>query len=214
MSEPSGGEPAKTDAPLTLHCLGGRIAPPELVEDAGKLLALPPSARQHLWDLLPSILEDPMPREIEGAVDRFVKAHKIAGGDAARALRAARILIREASVLDVGREKLAEDLTRLSGGTSALGDLLLPGFDRAKMRIRGDIVRATLADSGKVLESIGWRIDVLSHSDRGAGLRMAVVTLTLRYRSEGKLEQISLQVLPDLLNELRNLCDRVLPRRK
>jgi hypothetical protein len=213
MTDPSGGEPAKTDAPITLHCLGGRIASPELIEDARQLVALPPSARQHLPELLALVVQDPMPREVEGAVDRFVKAHRISGADAARALRGARILVREASILDVSQEKLAEDLTRLSGGT-ALGDLLLPGFERAKMRIRGDIVRSTIADSGKVLEAIGWRIDLLSHSNRGAGLRMLVVTLNLRYRDAGKVENISLQVLPDLLTELRDLCERVLPRRK
>jgi hypothetical protein len=214
MSEPESSAPAGRDAPLTLHCLGGRVAPPELVEDAAQLLALPEPARQRLWDVLGFFLEEQPPREAEGAVDRFVKTHGITAAVASRALRAARLLIREASVLDLAQDKFAEDLARLSGGASTLGDAILPGFERAKTRIRGNIVRETIAESGKVLESFGWRVDVLAQSNRGVGLRMLVVTLNLRYRDGGKVETLSLQVLPDVLSQLRDLVDRVLPRRR
>src|SRR5580700_4241261 len=134
-----------------LQCLGGRPAPQDLVDGARQLVALPPLAKQRLWELLPPILEEPMPREIEGAVERFIQAHQLSGVDLPRGLRAARILLREASALDLTQAQLADDMTRLTGG-AALGELLLPGFERAKTRIRSEIVRRTLADTGKVLE--------------------------------------------------------------
>ena len=206
-------EPAAHSASLpTLRCLGGRPAPPDLLDGALRLLALPPLAKQRLWELLPPILEEPMPHSIERSVERFIDAHQLSGVELPRGLRAARILLREASALDLTRAQLADDMSRLTGGAD-LGELLLPGFEHAKARIRAGIVRSTLAETGKVLEAIRWRVDVLAHCDRALSLRMPVVTLVLCYRDNGKSEQIALQVLPDLLQELQRLCDRVLVSR-
>ena len=201
------GEPA-----FKLHCLGGRSPAREIVDDLGRLGTLPPGARARFWDVLGPSLAEPLPREVEGVVRRFAEVHGADGNAVARAVRAARVLVRAASVVDLDAKRFCEDLTALAGGTGALVEVLLPGYERGKARVQAEVAQQTVADHGRLLESVRWRVDMMSASDRGMGLRLPLVTLTLHYREAGRREQLSLQVLPDVLKQLRGVCDRVLGR--
>jgi hypothetical protein len=207
------GEQAGAAQPVKLHCLGGQSPSPELASDLLGILSLPEAARRRFWEVLGPSLGDPVPREVEGKVARFVAEHGADAGATPRALKAARTLVRLASALDVGPKQLAEDLTRVAGGSPAIAEVILPGYDRARARLRAELGRRTVADHGRVLEAVRWRVDVLGASDRGLGLKLPVVTLTLHYREAGRREQLSVQVLPEVMKQLRDVCDRVLGRR-
>ena len=209
MTEPA---PEKSP-PLRLHAFGGREAPAGLVADVLRLAALPPAARQRFWEVLGPSLAEPLPRELDALVDKFIQAHQVDSGDLLRAVKACRALLRSAAGLDVGAKPLADDLEKLSGGAPEIRDALLPGYERAKSAVRSELARRSLADHGKLLEGIHWRIETEWSSDRARGFRLPVVMLTLRYREGNRRDQITVQVLPDLLGQLRSLCDQILPRR-
>jgi hypothetical protein len=199
--------------PLRLHCLGGRSPSPEIVADLLQVLALPAPAQERLWDVLGPSLFDPIPREVEARIGAFVRAYGAASEPLTRALRASRVLIREAAARNLGRDKLAEDLVAVAGGAPDLARIVLADYERGKADVQLEAARRTVAEHGKVLESFKWRLDVLSASDRGRGLKLPVVTLTLHYREGDRTDSLTVQVLPDLLKQLRGVCDRILGKR-
>ncbi|HEY4116202.1 MAG TPA: hypothetical protein VGM56_00050 [Byssovorax sp.] len=205
--------PKVGDGDEGLALLGGQRPGRDLVDDAARFAALPDAARARIWDVLGPSLAEPVPRAVEAIVKRFGEAHGVDGTTVARAVRAGRVALRAAAALDLDAARFEADLVALAGGARALADALLPGYDRAKARVRAELAQRTVADHGRLLERVQWRVDTLGSSDRVVGLRLPVVTLTLHYREAGKLEQLSVQVLPDVLRQLRGVCDRVLGRR-
>ena len=55
-----------------------------------------------------------------------------------------------------------------------------------------------------------WRVDTIEASERGVKLRLPVAMLTLHYREGSEVGRITLQVLPDMMGELKGICERVL----
>lgn len=197
-----------------LHTFGGAAADPEIVEDLLRIRELPASARARFWEALGPSLSDPIAPEVEGLLDRFVARHGADAGALAPALKAARALVRRASAIDLDAARFAEDLVALSAGAADLGEVLLPGYEKARALLRAEIARRAVADHGRLLENVAWRVDRLSASDQGSGLSLPVVTLTLHYREGGRQERISVQVLPDVLAEIRAICDGLLAGRE
>lgn len=195
--------------PQKLHCLGGAEAPPGIGADLQILMRLPESARASIWEALGPSLVEPLPADLEARLDRFCGAHGASGSDLARALKASRFLVREASALDLSRALFAEDLAALSGGPD-VGALLLPGYETAKAFVRRDIVRRALADHGKLLVDVEWRVDTITASGHGAKLRAPVAILTLQVQEGERQERVTLQVLPSTLEQLRKICDQIL----
>jgi hypothetical protein len=202
---PSAERPA-----LALNCLEGQPPPPAILADARIAAALPRPVRERFWEVLGRCLGDPLPDDLDARLDRFVAEVRVDGDALARAIKACRFLIRTASLGDVAPRAFADDLVALAGGAPDLANLLMPGYERAKAQVRSDAVLRTVLDHGRVLEKINWRIDLLASSDRGHNLRLPVVTLTLHYREGTRRDQLTLQVLPDLVGELRAICNRVL----
>lgn len=206
MSSP----PPEATLPVKLHCLGGGLAPPDIVRDLRKVTDLPPRVKQAFWEVLGPSLRETLTPDVEEHLSRFCRAHGADEDALAAVLKACRFLLREASSLDLGRTVFAEDLANLSGNNSELAEILLPGYDAAKSLLRSEILQGSLADHGKLLEGFNWRVDYLTTSDRGDKLRIPVVLLTLRYREGERKKRITLQLLPDALKELRRICDRIL----
>jgi hypothetical protein len=203
-------EPIETTGPGMLHCLAGSEAPAGIVDDLHRLAGLPDSARRHFWEALGPCLGEVLAPEMEARLDQFCLAHGAAGRDVARAIKACRFLLRSAACTDLSRDLFAQDLTRLEADPPVLGPILLPGYDTAKARIRAEILRETLGDHGKLLEGIDWRLDSLAASSRGDKLRAPIATLTFRYQEGGRKDRITLHVLPETLQELKRICDRLL----
>jgi hypothetical protein len=89
-------------------------------------------------------------------------------------------------------------------------ELVLAGYEPAKAQIRHEIIKSALADHGKLLTGVSWRLDAVQASERGANLRTPVAMLTLRYRDGAEAGRVTLQVLPDMMAELKDACDRIL----
>jgi hypothetical protein len=199
-----------TTAKITLQTLGGAPAPPGLAGDLAALLTLPEHAREHLWEILGPSLADPVPAPVESEVERFCVTYDVDREQLGYTIRACRFLIREAASLDLSRAAFMADLEALSEEAEAIGALLLPRFESAKAFVRREMLRNTIADHGKLLESISWRIDHPASSSRGKRLAGRVVSLTLNYREGDHRERVTLQVLPEALVELKKICDQLL----
>jgi hypothetical protein len=201
--------PAQTSAPLALSCLRGRAATPEIVADLASVARLPEPARRQFYRALGPCLAEPVPRAAEERLDQFCRDFQADGELVTRAVRACRFLLRQAAMIDLDAQRFVEDLKRL-GDTGEIEESLLPGYDMAKKVVRDEIARGALADHGKVVERIGWRVDHVVSSDRGAKLKLPVTVLTLAYREGDRRDRITLQLTPSVLRELRAMCDELL----
>lgn len=191
-----------------LTSLRGEAAPPGIAADLARVLALPLSARQRLWEVLGPCLREPLGKDIEAKLDAFCKAHQAPDADVARGIKACRFLLRQAAALDVTKADFTEDLRRIGDG-AALAELLLPGFDQAKAVVRLEIARAAIVDHGALLEGVDWRVDTIGPTNRGEGLGVPVGVVTLRICEGDERRRVTLQILPDVAAELRRLCDKL-----
>jgi hypothetical protein len=195
---------------MKIHSLGGGEAPPELGGDLRRLLRMPAEAVSKFWQALGPCLAEQLSPETEKLLDVFCAAYRLSDEDLARAIKACRFLIQGAAKLDVPAEWLAEDLDRLCPEAPLVKELLLAGYDAAKSQIRGEIVRSALVDHGKLLIGAQWRVDIIDASERGARLRQPVLMLTLQYREGSETRRVTLQLLPDMIAELKGICEQVL----
>jgi hypothetical protein len=203
-----------TEPTVPLHCLGGSAAPPEIAADLRALLDLPEVARRRFWEALGPSLADPVPASVEALLPRFAERHAIADADLARTVRACRFLLRAAARIDLDRAHFAEDLRRLAGDADAdgLAAVLLPGFERAKEHVRAGLLQRTIADQGRIVEGVDWRIEEIVSSNHGEGLRHRVALVTLSCREGDRRERISLYMGADALEELVRVYARLRPR--
>jgi len=199
---------------IPLFCLGGEAAPAAIVADLQALSRLPERARARFWDALGPALPDPLPASVEPALDTFARTFEVPKDDLARALRASRFLVREASARGLDRERFGEDVVRLAGGplspeAAVIAPLLLSRYDAARAALAAGALRETLGDHGAVVESIEWRLDGVLASSRGDAGAARIAVLTLGYREGDRKDRITLHLSPDKLEELRRACERM-----
>lgn len=213
-SAPSADRAARMSSPALprLYCLGGQAAPPELGADLSRLARLPPEALQKIWQVLAPSMDEHIGKETEETLDLFCAAYRVDDEELARAIKAVRFVIREAARRDVPRDALSDDLDKLCPEDPLARGIVLAGFEPAKQRVRREIVRAAIAEHGKLLVGVGYRVDVVQSSERGLGLGVPVALLTLHYRDGAEAGKITLQALPDMVGELQATCNRILGR--
>ena len=204
------GSAASVSAPVRLYCLGGGEAPPDLGADLLRLLRLPAEALQKLWQVLAPSLAETLAPETEQLLDVFCAAYHVDDDELAAVIKACRFVIREAARLDVPAGALGEDLDRLCPGETLVKELVLAGYEPAREQIRREMIKSALTDHGKLLVALNWRVDAIQASERGMRLGMPVAMLTLHYREGPDTGRITMQVLPDMLGELRRVCDKIL----
>jgi len=190
-----------------LRCLGGHQAPPEVGADLAMLKMLPLAARRQLYRVLGPCLAEPIPNTMDERIDEFCRELHVDAEVLARVLRASRFVLREASIADLSEADLAEDLATL-GDTGEITNVLSPGYEMVKKVVRAEVARGALADHGKVVERVAWRMDQVTSSSRGGNLNIPVGVLTLWYRDGERLEQVTVQFPPDAQQELRQMCAR------
>jgi hypothetical protein len=195
-------------APPELRSLGGSAPPAEILGDLARAIGLPERGRQRFWEALGPCLSEPLPADVEARLDRFCQRLELDPGALARAIKACRFLVRQASSHNLDRAAFAEDLGKLPDA-GALRELLLPGYEAARAQVRAELVRATMADHGKLLEGVDWRIDQVAASSHAPALRVPVAVVTMRYREGERRERITFHATPDALAGLRELCDRL-----
>jgi hypothetical protein len=190
--------------------LGGGDAPPELGADLLRLRSLPAEALQGIWRVLTPSMAETITPETESLLDDFCAAHAIDEDDLARAVKGCRFLIREAAQRELTADALAEDLERLCPDEPLVKELVLAGYEPARKQIRQEMIRAAVSNHGKMLVGVGWRVDAILASEGGAKLRTPVAMLTLQYREGAETGQVTLQALPDMIEELSEVCKKVL----
>jgi hypothetical protein len=198
------------EAPPRLYCLGGGEAPPELGADLRRLVSLPREALEKLWQVLAPSLADSIAKETEDLLDVFCSAYGADPEELGRLIKACRFVIRNAAQRDVPAAAVSQDLDRLCPGDPLVRDLLMAGYGAARERIRHEIVKAAVSDHGKLLIGVKWRLDAIQASEGGMQLKMPVALLTLHYLEGSESGRVTLQVLPDMMGELKKVCEKVL----
>ncbi|MBM4358622.1 MAG: hypothetical protein FJ096_11000 [Deltaproteobacteria bacterium] len=199
--------------PVRLLALRNGEAPRDLPGDVRALLALLEALRQRFWAVLESCLDgDPT----EAAQARIFALCDELGVDSARLkepLRGARFLIVNAARAALPPEGFVEDLERLApdGKLRHAVGTLLPCYEKALPKLRLAIVARTVADHGKLAEDVSWRVDKIVNSEHGDGVNLPVAVLTSRYREGERSERITLHLLPEQLQKLKDACGKMLP---
>jgi len=199
--------------PLRLRCLRGAPAPADLAADVRALVALPEALRQRFWAVLEPCLEaDPD----EAAQRRIFALCEELGVDPVSLqvpLRGARFLLTNAARAALGDDAFVADVEALAptGELRAAVGVLLACYQKARTRLRLSIVARTVADHGKLAEDVSWRVDKIIHSEHGDGVNLPVAVLTFRYREGDRSDRITLHLLPEQLQKLKEACGSILP---
>lgn len=194
---------------LSLSALSNDEIPAALRGELCAVLELPEGALRAFWMLLSLALYDVPPRDLERESARFAEEHGIDPKVMAGALRAHRFLLREAAKRNITKEQYAEDLATVAGDeerAKRLHAVLLPGFEPAMERVKQEIITGGIADHGKVLTEVKWRVDSMLASDRGSSEQKRIGMLTIGYREGRREDRVTLQVLPDGLQALYEAC--------
>ncbi len=198
-SETSVGQPL-------LFSLDGNPAPEELGAALSGLRQLPASV--NLKELLLPNLESMPPDKLDGRIARICRRIELDPEVVGPAIKSVVFLFRSAASFNVPANQLAQDLTAL--GAASVADVVTPLYEEALPELRGELVRAAIAGHGHVLAAIDWRIDTLGSSMHGRGLSVPVAMLTFHYQDGDRGERITLQMLPEMVASLRQVCDDLL----
>jgi hypothetical protein len=199
------------EAPLQLRCLRGKPTPAGLASDVRGLTRLPDAAREALWSVLGPCLAEPPGADAESMLDAFCRTHRLRRDDLATAIKACRFLLREAAGAGVARGVFVQDLRALCGKDDVIEQFFVAGYDAACNVVRQEVLQGTLADHGKLLMGVDWRLDSVQASNRGSKMRVPVALLTLRYREGDETKRITLQVLPETLRQLTQTLTEIAP---
>jgi hypothetical protein len=192
-----------------LNAIGDAEIPGSLARELCSVLDLPAAASRRFWLLLSMALYDELPRDFDEQIERFAREQDVDVESVAGAVRAHRFLLREAGRRNVSKADYAADLAAVAGDpgrAERLKALMLPGFELAMERVKQEIIGAGVADHGKVLTDVKWRVDAMLASDRGSAEQRRIGMLTLIYREGRREERVTLQVQPDGLKALYEAC--------
>jgi hypothetical protein len=178
------------------------------VEGWKQFLGFPEKAMNNFWGILRPALMQPANPSNKQRIESFSREHGLSDKEVVSAMRSCDFLLRQASALDMDVTPFRQDLAALSEGDEQGAEVILSQYEGAKADLRKVIIKESLADHGKVLVGIDWRVDNVTASDRGAQLDTTVVLLTLRYRENNRVERITLQLTPEAMKELKLFCDR------
>ncbi|MFO0615147.1 MAG: hypothetical protein U0414_21325 [Polyangiaceae bacterium] len=200
-----------TEAPR-LASLDDGVADPELVASMADLASLPPRAHDLLLELLATRL-DAMPEDQRDArLARLCRKDELDAAVARPAVIALAALFRAAAAANVAdRLALESDLERL-GIASPLLEVVLALYHARVGALRDEIVRGTIAAHGAVLTGAEWRIDTLGSSSRGRELDVPIALVTFQYQDGRESKRLTMQMLPEAVHGLRELCDHLLSR--
>lgn len=193
---------------IKLQCCLGNSPPAPVAEGWKQFIQLPEPARKDIWSLLGPILFEPANPANKQHIETFIKKHSLTEETLAGAVQSCVFLLRQASSLDMDASAFQQDLVLLSGGEQQYRETIISQYDSAKANLRKILVQESLADHGKVLVGMDWRMDNVSASNRGAKLDTTVVLLTLKYRENNRIERTTLQLTPDAIKELKSFTDR------
>lgn len=194
----------------TLHCFASAQPPPLLIEGIEYVKQLPERAVQQLWPLIDASLQTTDASVDDDLLRFFCERQPSDPTLVATAVRCLDLLLRQAAALDLGSDAFQEDLEVLWADSTTVAQLLMPRYAAAHAWLRQRITEDTLADHGKVLVALDWRLDQVHASHRGEAINTPIAFLRLHYREDAEQRQISLQVTPDTVKTLRDVCNELL----
>ena len=117
-------------------------------------------------------------------------------------------MLKRAAEANATAEQMAQDLAAVDAADQAEAIVALYGAQGNDLR--AELARAAVLSHGNVMSGIEWRIDSVASTDRAKEINLAVAMLTFHYVDNATDKRITLQVLPDMLGELRRVCDQIL----
>lgn len=209
---PGVGAPENEPIELTkpLACLGGKPMKLGVINDLKRLSLLPEAALTNIWQVLGPLIGGELKADrLERHLGPFCETYRADRNDILRGLAATRALLRGAAEQDLAVDKFVEDLEKLEVEVLT-ARMICAGFDRAMVLLRGELMMVSLLDHGRVLKKVDWRIDQMRGSNRGKNLNAPVATITFNYQDGEKADRMTLQVLPPVLRQLREVLDELL----
>jgi hypothetical protein len=197
--------------PVTLQCLMGGAAPPDLGDNLASLLALPEAVQGSYAEVLEANLSPIIDDRVETRMKRYCRRYGIEPELLAPSVKACRFLFTSTVKAGVDREAFVADVTTLLSEEQAAGVLerLLPLFDDAFPKMMQAAVFQSIAEHGKVVRAVRWRMDVIKASDHGLNLEVPVATITLQYQEGPNAAQASFQLLPEQAAELKRALSNI-----
>lgn len=191
--------------------LGGAPAPEWLASDLALLSELPAGAQAELWPAIEATLEESVSKAQEALLGELCKRHELDPLLLGRCLKAVRFCLRTAAQTASPKAKLLADVRALLGERAVAAEALLGRhYAPAMARLEAEINAKTLSLQGKVLTGLEWSVSTVSASSFGRGLKLPVVTLTLRYQEDGAARSITLSALPTIARRVRDALSSLL----
>jgi hypothetical protein len=194
-----------------LRCLLGRTAPADLGANLATLASLPEPVLEAYAEVLEPNLAPMVDDRVETLVKRFCKRFEIEPSALGPSIIACRFLFTNMIVSGAPRDALEADIRAL---LDERADSVLPRvlalFDAAAPKLRKDAVFLSVAEHGKVVRAVHWRLDRIQSSDHGANLDVPVATITLQYQEGPTVAQATYHLLPDQAMALRRALARII----
>jgi hypothetical protein len=184
--------------------------PPEVSGDLKSLAALDPAIHEAFWEVLEPSLRPVLDDRVEAIVAKFCRSHDVTKEALSPALRACRFLLRRASQLNIERDVFRREAVAISDDEALVDAVLLPSYDRAMPVLRQRVVAGALAEHGNLLVGVDWRVDQVKACQRGRDIDTKIALLTFSYQEGEVKKRITLQLVPEMLEELRDACETIL----
>lgn len=197
--------------PVGLRCLRGAPAPPDLAAGLATLLGLPASVLDSYAEVLEANLGSSIDDRAETFTKRYCRRHDIEPERLAPSVKACRFLFMRGVEAGTERHDFIADVESLLPPPEARLALarLVPVFDVAFPRLRRASAFLSVAEHGRVVRAVRWRLDVIKASDHGARIDVPVATITFQYQEGPNAGQASYQLLPEQAAELRRALDAI-----
>jgi len=187
-------------------CFPGGLPPLRMVAGWKALLELPQGSLDAFWALVENALREPGNPQNQQLVDAYTQQFSAESFQTTEAIGACELLLHQSAALNLSADGLRADLEQLSRGNLRGTDFLMARYDVVRQKLREAILEDTLADHGKVLVGLEWRVDQVNLSHRGAELDTPVMYVGLKYRDGQKMKGLSLQLTPHAFRMLSGFC--------
>lgn len=194
---------------IPLRSCGGAAPPLPVVEGWKQYLELSDPVQLDVWKLVVDSLATPDDaNKVQQRVEAVSAVHDVSAGDVVAASLACQVLLGGACAQDLTREEFEQDLKTLSEGRTDGLEVILSRYDLVKAELRHVEDAQVMADHGKVLENVEWRLDKIVSSSRGYHRESDVIFLTIDYREGNTPGRMTFQVSARGLQSLKRFMAR------
>lgn len=205
------GTPSGANGP-PLQCLMGARATATLGRDLASVLELSEKVRSAYWDVLQGCLGPQLDERTVNRLRRFGRDHEIDAETLLPSVKAFRFLLRSAARHNTSRAAVLHDVQALFSGEAPEGLEAIAGelYDLAFPTLRREVVMRSVAEHGTLAQQVHWRLETLQASDHGIALDVPLTSLTFVCLDGQTQRNVTVQLLPDVVEQLRDVCDTVL----